>query len=130
LSRRYEEVGHELLKVYVGFPMGRDLHSCAAIPWRVQRLRIFDRPWARAAEQLDAFVHAAAALQSSRDRMGGMPPSFAREFEMNEADAAEALKAERQPATAAGSALAAVRASSPSKTQRQTAAVSGNKDLT
>ena len=51
----YEQHGHKLLKVYCGLPLPRDVHSTKAVKWRAQKLRVWDRPWDKARQQLDDF---------------------------------------------------------------------------
>ena len=57
----YEQHGHKLLKVYCGLPLPRDVHSTKAMKWRAQKLRVWDRPWDKARQQLDDFITALAA---------------------------------------------------------------------
>ena len=113
----YEQHGHKLLKVYCGLPLSRDVHSTKAVKWRAQKLRIWDRPWSKARQQLDDFGEAAPVLGSDYEQLGKLPDDFHRHYEANSDEdsdggsAAGVEKAKRQAksAAAAGSGVQAAK---------------------
>ena len=79
----YEQHGHKLLKVYCGLPLPRDVHSTKAVKWRAQKLRVWDRPWDKARQQLDDFGEGASFLGADYERLGKLPEDFHQRYEAN-----------------------------------------------
>ena len=61
-SKAYAKCGHALVRVYAGLPLAHDVHSAAAIRWRVFRVSLRGSPWADAAACIDAYVRDVARI--------------------------------------------------------------------
>ena len=62
---RYEEIWHQVVKVYVGFPFAHDTFCQARLRWRVLRLRVDMNDWHDVAGMLDNYAKVANSLFSS-----------------------------------------------------------------
>ena len=111
----YEQHGHKLLKVYCGLPMSHDVHSTKAVKWRAQKLRIWDRPWPKAKQQLDDFGEAAPALGDGYEQLGKVPDDFHQRYEANSDEDSGSVtdvgkaKSQAKSAAAAGSGVQAAK---------------------